>query len=238
MTHRSALPGTSRLWPVALCCLWLLLALSSALAQGDPFNGMGSTITGTKSYYSNGGTPLEVKVVTGKEIRLDRQAIVKLTNQSTHNVTWLTTDENSEAVFVGLQFGHYEIEVSAVGYLTAHKDLELITQNSTYQEIFTLEPDPAAIDLKLADGTMPAKARKDSKRGLNALKSGNLNSAEKFLDAAYKAYPSSSDLNFLMGYMYYQKKDYSNAQLFLGNATTMNPHDAVALTLLGRVALQ
>jgi tetratricopeptide (TPR) repeat protein len=238
MTLRKAIPGFFRLWPATLFCLWLPLTLTSALAQGDPFNGMGSTITGTKAYYSNGGTPLELKVVTGKEKRLDRQAMIKLTNQSTHNVTWQTTDENSEAVFVGLQFGHYEIEVSAVGYLTTHKDLELLTQNSTYHEIIALEPDPEAIDLKLSDGTMPAKARKDSKRGLNALKSGNLNSAQKWLDSAYKAYPSSSDLNFLLGYMYYQKKDYSNAATFLGNATTMNPHDVVAMTLLGRLALQ
>ena len=85
---------------------------------------------------------------------------------------------------------------------------------------------------------MSSKARKDTKHGISALKSGNLNAAEKWLDAAYKAAPSNSDLNFLLGYLYYEKKDLAHAQVYLGNATVLNPHDAQALTLMGRLGLQ
>ena len=49
----------------------------------------------------------------------------------------------------------------------------------------------------------PARQRK---HGVSALKSGNLNEAGKRLDEAYKLAPSNSDLNFLLGYLYYQKK--------------------------------
>lgn len=238
MSRESSLRIARLFCPVGVCCLALLLCVTSAEAQGDPFNSMTSTTTLTPGYYSNGGTPLIVRVFTAKNARLDRQAIVKLSNESTHYETTQATDENSQAAFVGLQFGHYVLEVSAVGYLTTRKEFQLVSQNSTYQEILTLEPDPAAINLKSDDGTMPSKARKNAKRGVSALKSGNLNAAEKWLDAAYKTVPSNSDVNFLLGYLYFQRRDYTQAQTFLGSAANLNPRDAQALTLLGRLGLQ
>ena len=57
---------------------------------------------------------LSVYAEDGKT-QLDRQSVVKITNQSTHGVKWQTTDEKSEAA-LGLPFGKYEIEISAVGY--------------------------------------------------------------------------------------------------------------------------
>jgi hypothetical protein len=45
---------------------------------------------------------------------LDRQAVLKFTNQSTHDVVWKTTDDQSVAG-LGLPFGNYEVEISAVG---------------------------------------------------------------------------------------------------------------------------
>ena len=142
-------------------------------------SGVMPTTTLTPGYYSNGGTPLVVKVYSGKDIHLDRQAIVRLSNESTHYETTQATDENSQATFVGLQFGHYVLEVNAFGYLSVRKEFQLVSQNTVYQQIVTLEPDPAAINLKAGDGTMPSKARKNAKRGVSALKSGNLNAAEK-----------------------------------------------------------
>ena len=189
-------------------------------------------------YNLDRGAALTLTVYTSKRARLDRQATVKLHNVTAQTVTWLTTDERSKATFGGVQFGHYEIEVSAVGYLTGHKELEVINESNLYEIEIDLESDPSAFELRAADEAMPSKARKDTKRGVYALKSGNLINAEKWLDAAYKAAPSSADLNFLLGYLNYQKKDLAHAQEFLGNATTLNPHDAQALTLLGRVDLQ
>ena len=237
MNRRNTPPIARLFCVVGMGCLTLLLCLSNAAGQ-DPFNSMSSPIASAPGYYSNGGTPVIVKVLTAKDIRLDRQAIVKLSNESTHYETTQTTDGNSESAFVGLQFGHYVLEVSAVGYLTVRKEFQLVTQNSTYTQIITLDPDPAAVNLKADDRAMPSKARKNAKRGVSALKSGNLNAAEKWLDAAYKTVPSNSDLNFLLGYLYFQRKDYVNAQTFLGSAANLNPRDAQALTLLGRLGLQ
>jgi tetratricopeptide (TPR) repeat protein len=238
MISKSVVWAMSRLWVAGFCLWFLLLPMNSLAQRGDPFNSTTATTTSTPGYYSNGGTPMVLTVYKSKKTRLDRQAMVKIFNQSSHFETWQATDGNSELAVVGLQFGHYDIEVSAVGYLTAHKNIEVISQVSTYHMEIVLEPDPSAIALKAADEGMPATARKSTKRGISALKAGNLNNAEKWLDAAYKAAPWNSDLSFLLGYLYYEKKDLIQAQTYLGNAAALNPRDAQALTLLGRLGLQ
>ena len=43
---------------------------------------------------------------------------------------------------------------------------------------------------------------------------------------------------FLLGYLYFQRKDYAQAQTYLTAATSLGHHNAQALTLLGRTDLQ
>ena len=85
---------------------------------------------------------------------------------------------------------------------------------------------------------MSPKARKETKRAVSALKSAKLDEAEKRLGAAYKLSPTSADLNFLLGYLYFQKRDYTRAGTYLNTAVNLNPRDAQALTLLGRTGLE
>jgi len=54
---------------------------------------------------------------------LDRQAVVKLLNKNDHSVIWRTTEDKSVATFEDVPFGTYDIEVSAVGYLSAQQEL-------------------------------------------------------------------------------------------------------------------
>jgi tetratricopeptide (TPR) repeat protein len=170
--------------------------------------------------------------------RLDRQSIIKLTNEGTQQISWQTTTSESEAQFGDLLFGKYEIEVSAVGYLPEHKSLEAVSSITPYRLEIILRKDPAAVQLNFEDGAMPPKARKETKRGVSALKSGKWEEADKRLAAAYKFAPENSDVNFLLGYLYFQKKDFGRAADFLGNASNLSPHNVQALTLLGRVSLQ
>jgi tetratricopeptide (TPR) repeat protein len=101
-----------------------------------------------------------------------------------------------------------------------------------------LRHDPDAVNLNVADTVLSAKARKEARRAVSALKSGNLKEAQKQLDDAYKSAPSSPDLNFLLGYLHFQKKNFAQAGSFLGTAANLNPHDVQALTLLGRTGLE
>ena len=169
---------------------------------------------------------------------LDRQALVKLVNLSNETATWQPTSDNSESVFTNIPYGDYDAQVSAVGYLSSHQDLKIISIRSMLQFDIVLRRDPAAINLDLADAVISPKARKGTKRAVSALKSGNLKQAQKQLDEAYKSAPSSPELNFLLGYLYFQKKDFSQAGTYLSTATNLNPRNAQALTLLGRAGLE
>jgi Tfp pilus assembly protein PilF len=75
------------------------------------------------------------------------------------------------------------------------------------------------------------------KRAVPALKSGDLKEAKKRLDSAHKLEPSSSDVNYLLGCLYYQERDFGKARSYLETASGINPRNVHTLALLGRVEL-
>lgn len=212
----------------------------NVIVRSDAFNTMGSPTDRTQHFQGQGtGTNLILMVYAENDkTKLDRQAVVKLTNQTTQTVTWQTTTDGSVAALNDVPFGHYDIEVSAVGYLSAHKEMQIVSAINTVKLDFVLQRDPGALQLGFSAETMPPKARKDTKHGVAALKSGNLKSAQKYFAAAYQVAPANPDLNFLMGYLRYQQKDFDQAQNYLGTATRLRPRDVQSLTLLGRLGLQ
>ncbi len=226
-------------YAVVLCSL-LALGTPILLAQGvaaDPFASIGATTAGTKSYESQGAV-LILTVFGEKYALLDRQAVVKLDNKNTQSTLWQTTADKSEAYFVDLGVGQYEIEASAVGYLTVHQPYNIGSAYNTFRVEITLQRDPTSVELNEPNAPdMPSKARKSTQRGVRALKSGNLKEAQKQLEAAYKIVPDSADVNFLLGYLYFLRKDFPQAQNFLVKAVTGDARNVQALTLLGRVRL-
>src|SRR5215472_6006361 len=236
-------------WPLSVC-LFLFAMTASAYAQTgtnpdsppariDNFNGAAAMTSTVSGYESRSGASLFVQVLAenGKR-RLDRQALVKLNNQTSQTVSWQTTSQESQAAFGDLPFGHYELEVSALGYLPIHKEFQVVSILAPIHLEITLRKDPEAVQLNYEDGTIPPKARKETKHGVSALKSGKWDEANKRLDAAYKLAPENPDVNFFLGYLYFQKKNFDLASDFLGNATNLSPHNVQALTLLGRLRLE
>jgi tetratricopeptide (TPR) repeat protein len=220
--------------------LVLAFCLPYTFAQnsGDPFASIGSTTAGTKSYQTQGAV-LILTIYGDKHALLDRQSVVKLENKNTQSTMWQTTTDKSEAYFVDLVTGQYELEISAVGYLTVHKPYSVGSIYNTFRVEVTLQRDPNSVELKEPNAPdMPSKARKQTQRGVRALKAGNLKEAQKQLEEAYKTAPNSADINFLLGYLYFQRKDYLQAQNFLAKAVTADHRNVQALTLLGRVRLQ
>jgi tetratricopeptide (TPR) repeat protein len=180
-------------------------------------------------------------------VHLDRQALLKLVNLQTQMSTWQTTELESQGpygesrgrgVFTNIPFGSYDVDVSAVGYLSTHTELKVFSTLVEQRVDIVLQRDPAAVNLDVADHLLSAKVRKEAKRAVFALKSGNLKEAQKQLDQAYKISPSSAELNFLLGYLYFQKKDFTQAGTYLGAAANLNPNNAQSLTLLGRTGLE
>ena len=201
--------------------------------QPDRFGGTERT-TGVPTY--GRGAVLLLTVLSNTGALLDRQAVVKLSNKKDNSVIWRTTEERSIATFEDVPFGVYDIEVSAVGYLPEHQELRADLQFYSYRLEMKVKPDPNAIDFTIPPASqISSKARKQINRAIADLKSGKWKGAQKKLEAADILAPSNSEVNFLLGYLFFQKKDYEQARSSLDKAIASDPHNAQALTLSGEV---
>jgi len=220
------------------CCLLVTAALGQQEPNVDRIPDS-LNLQNTTMYLTAPGTGVLAFTVSAEKsmARLDRQALLKMVNLTDQTTTWQTTEEDSRGAFTNIPYGNYDVEVSAVGYLSVHKEVHVMNSQLAQFEI-VLHRDPAAINLDVADRVLSPKARKETKRAVSALKSRNFRDAQKHLDEAYESAPSSPELNFLLGYLYFQKNDYEKASTYLSTATALSPQNAKALTLLGRACLE
>jgi tetratricopeptide (TPR) repeat protein len=182
-----------------------------------------------------------VTVVDENKARLDRQAVVKLHDKKKDIEAWDTTSNDSQITFCSIDFGDYEIDASAVGYLSEHKEWHIsgaIGDIPERQLQLVMHKDPTAVELNAPDNSIPTVARKDAKRAVVALRSANFKEAQKQLDKAFKLAPSNAQINFLYGYLCTQRKDFDKAEAYLNRAATLDPRRVQPLTLLGRVQLE
>jgi len=177
-------------------------------------------------------------VVNELKARLDRQAVIKLHDRNRDTTLWQTTTQDSESIFQELNYGDYDIEVSALGYETTRIPLHVTAALEAIRVQVVLKKDPNAIDLKASDDVIPPNQRKEAKRALYDLNSGHWDDAEKRLQKIYKVAPSSGQINFLYGYLFLQRKDFEKAEGYLNKAATLDPRSLQALTTLGRLQLQ
>jgi tetratricopeptide (TPR) repeat protein len=185
------------------------------------------------------GTVLVLNVHNDNGLPFDSQALVQVISKTDQSVRAQVTQDKALASFVDLQAGVYDVTVSALGYLTLHQEFVASGRPTTSQMVVTLKKDPSAIDLSaVKTQEMPGKIRKDLLLGSAALRTGRLDEAQKRLESASRKDPSNADVNFLFGYLYFEKHDPEKAQGYLLEATKAAPHNVQALTLLGRVELQ
>jgi len=170
-------------------------------------------------------------------VRLDRQALIKLVRASDQSATSQTTDVSSRSVFANLPVGDYEAEISAVGYFTIRQTFSVSPLLAPRLEII-LHRDPSAVNLDVAKTILSPKARKQAKKGISLLKENDPVAAQRHLEAAYKITPSSTELNFLLGYLYFQTKDFARAETYLTSSIDLDSHNKQALTLLGRTRME
>ena len=169
---------------------------------------------------------------------LKQQALVRLTGRATGRVLFQIT-RGSEATFTDIPADTYLLEVGAVGYLGTHRDFAITDAAFDMKQTVLLALDPAAVDLKLKDpGQLPSKARKEAEKGIQALQLSNFIEARKHLEAANHQYPSSSSINFLLGYLALQQRDPERELSRLTVATKLDPHNIPAQNLLGQLYYQ
>lgn len=179
---------------------------------------------------------LEVIVVNENKARLDRQAVVKLHDQKRDIVSYDTTSQESDLTFCDVDYGDYDVEVSAVGYLAEHKEAQVTGAIMNVKLEVMLRKDPTAVDLSY--DAIPAAARKEARRAVYALKSGKYKDAQKRLDKIHEFTASSAQLNFLFGYLFLQLSDLETSETYLSHAAALDPGKVQTLTFLGRVQLQ
>jgi len=169
---------------------------------------------------------------------LDRQALIKLVNVTNQTTTWQTTEDHSQASLPNLPYGKYQVEVEAVGYLSAEKEV-LVDKSEPVHIDIVLRRDPAASESETAGRIVSPNARKSMKRARSELVKDepDMKRAQKYLDGAYKSAPLSPELNYMMGYLNFRKKDYEQGAQYLETATRLNPTFVQALMLLGRARL-
>ncbi len=235
-----ARPGNSGKRRLRLLCAWLILLTATALAQQirDPFGAAGSNTSTTPTYQTQGATLL-LTVNGGNKRPLDRQSVVKIRNLSTGDTLWQTTNDRSEASFGDLSVAQYDLEISAVGYLTSHQPFKVQSIYGANRLEIELERDPSSVEIGARHAEqLPKKVRRALLRGVAALKSGNYKEAQKQLDVARKEAPDNGDISFLSGYLAFQQKRLDEAKGFLQSAYSLDPGNTQALILLGRIALQ
>lgn len=202
---------------------------------GTPFNGLPSAIDSVHR-----GATLRVSVLSEGKSHLDRQALAKLHCDYPQATLYQTTRADSQTLFLDLPIGKYDLEISAVGYISTKQQVDINEVTDDKHLDILLKRDPMAIDIDpsgTADALMSEKASKETRNAVKAFKAGNWKEGQKHLQAAYKMAPDSSRVNFLLGYQSYQQKKFEEARNYLERATALDGNNAQALGLLGRVQL-
>jgi len=211
----------------------LLISSVTSLAQGPP-SGNASVQPG----FGSAGVVIITVYGENKKL-LDRQALIRLTNKETGKASYQTTDRTSSAAISNLAVGAYDMEVSAVGYLTYTQNLKLLSDHATFQSNITIKKDPSAVELSpVNEKDLPAAVRADLSRAINDLRSGKLRDAQKKLGQAEKLAPANAEVEFLEGYLLYQDKNFAQALTHLESAAKLDPRNVQALILLGRLHIQ
>lgn len=148
------------------------------------------------------------------KIHLDREAVARLYDRARKIENWGTVTPDAGYTFC-VERGEYDLDVSAAGYLTEHKAVQVESSLSTAKVQVILQKDPTAVDLNASDANLSPKIRADVKRAEAELKNSNLKEAHKRLEKAYSVAPSSTQINFLLGYLFFQQKDWDKSESYL-----------------------
>ncbi len=182
------------------------------------------------------GALLQISVVNADGKPIERQALIRLHSVLQDTTSWQSTADNAQTLFYDLLFGKYDIEASALGYLSSKAQVDVATVGNTIELKMVLQRD-SMVDLEASDTSLPSKTIHEMNRAVRALNINDLQDAQKRLDEADKLSPASVRVKYLQGYLYLAKGDLEQAQTVLVQATTTNPHYVRALSLLGRVYL-
>jgi tetratricopeptide (TPR) repeat protein len=221
----------------AACLLLSAAAMGQGRPTGPPVAPPGQMSTAAPGFGNSATVTVAVTDETG--LPLDEQALVKLTSDMTGANLWGTTQDRSQIIFDNLVPAEYEIEVSAAGYSSVTKNVNVMSPNENFDVLVRMRrSDGGASPVGLPGQLLVGKARQEAQKGIAALSSGNLKEAQKHLEKAYKIAPGNADLNYLMAILCSRTSRTGEEETYLNKAVTANNKHVRALTMLGELRLQ
>jgi Flp pilus assembly protein TadD len=196
-------------------------------------------MTTQPGFPGGGAGSIRVQVLDSNHSFLPVQALVRLQNVEAGRETWDKTHERSETIFYHLSPGTWQVQVSAPGYITAVRNVEVLNlpDQTTIQVV--LRPDPGTELYKAPDDkSVPPKAREESQHGVDDLQSGNVKGAEKHFHQALIEAPQNAQINYLLGVALLRQKHVPEAEKSFMQAISLDPHHALALTTMGGLRME
>jgi len=212
----------------------LLLALGAAAQQAPPAPPQRDPIEPELSREAGSGT-IVVKLGLATGLSVPYQVEVRLLTGMGFQITSQRVQKETEIVFRGMSLGEYIIEVTGPGFATTRDQAVLWYRGAVTYVYINLLPESAQKVLGGAAGfpVLAPKARKQTEKGLKALRENHLAEAEKKLAEALKMAPGHPYVNFLLGLVYLRLNQLEPAGELLGKATTLAPDFAPAQEAMG-----
>lgn len=196
---------------------------------------MGPPVPSFSTPYSS----LTVTVADESGMPLAEQALVKLSSPMSATNLWGTTQDRSQIIFDNVTPADYELEVSAAGYDTATRAVNVMTAHQNYDVFVRLRrSDGGAAPAGVPGQVLVGKARSEAQKGIVALNAGKLKDAQKHLEKAYKIAPANADLNYLMAILCSRTNRTGEVETFLKKAVSINSKHVRALTMLGQLRME
>ena len=212
--------------------LILLAALISILrCQALPAQGLDSEPHGT----------IQVQLHLADGSHFGGMGRVRILTQGGPAIAENSLDASGQAVFRGLVPGNYIAEGSAPGYVTAREQVELEMKWSSVTVQLIMKPDNvegAKTPSGPAAPILAPNARKELEKGMQAFEKPDLELARKHFEKAMAMAPGNPDVQFLLGVLEAQEKNFAAAQAHLEKAIQLYPNHFHALQLLGELENQ
>jgi Flp pilus assembly protein TadD len=150
------------------------------------------------------------------------------------------TGSNNVVRFNQLANATYTIIVSVAGYKDQRSEADITPGASMSEVTVSMErANEGAPQQAAAKGMMLVpKAKKEAQKGIDAMRAGQYDEAQRHLQAALQLAPGNPDLNDRMGELFIVTKDYEKAQTYLRQALSIEPDNAGALTDIGWLRVQ
>jgi Tfp pilus assembly protein PilF len=206
--------------PMMSCLVFVLPACSQdSGSEINEFYGSGAEITVT--VHGSSGEPISAA------------AMVKLYRDGTM-LSRQGETSRGRAVLVVNNLGEFTVMVEAAGYESAQKEVSVRVTGRTQVDIYLRRRSAGGSTAGVPRRAVLAPKAKDAlEKGLQALSSGKMGEAEKYVGEAMRLAPGHPDVLYVEGVLYLKQRNWPQAQNALEKATQIDPNHARAFAALG-----